>query len=222
MGKRKIVLSPNEIYHVYNRGVDKRNIFIDRYDIDRFLLSMNEFNTVDPVGSIYELSFIDSKAKSRKKDRLVDFIAFCLNPNHFHFILRQIAEDGISKLMHRLGGGYTWYFNNRQRRNGVLFQGKFKAAHVDSNEYLLHLSAYVNLNFKVHQLGGQAAKLVKSSFDEYLIGKHVKDNADFCDKRIILNQFQSPNDYKQFAQRAIKYTQDKREKENDFMNLLLE
>ena len=82
-------------------------------------------------------------------------------------------EESVSLFMKRLGGGYTWYFNNRHKRNGSLFQGSFKSILADKNEYLLHLSAYVNLNNRIHQRGGLTATLVRSSWDEYLNNKKV-------------------------------------------------
>ncbi len=78
-------------------------------------------------------------------------IAYCLNPNYFHFILEEILEKGIEKFMQKLGGGYPRYFNEKHHRTGALFQGKFKSVHIDSDEYLLHVSAYVNnLNICIH------------------------------------------------------------------------
>ena len=155
---RKTQFANGEFYHVYNRGVDKRSIFLDKWDFDRFLKSMEEFNAIDPIGSIYENSFIKEKPSQKK---LVNFIAYCLNTNHFHFLIRQASEQGIEKFMQRLGTGYTKYFNNRHKRNGILFQGVFKVVHVGSNNYLLHLSSYINLNFRVHKLGSEASKLTK-------------------------------------------------------------
>src|SRR3989344_6813463 len=112
-----------EFYHIYNRGVDKRNVFSDATDLDRFLKSTVEFNVVEPVGSLFELSFVkENKKKSNK--RLVDMVCYCLNPNHYHFILRQKIDGGISEYMKRLGG-YTKYFNIRYKRNGSLFQSVF-------------------------------------------------------------------------------------------------
>ena len=150
MSIRKVAFVENEFYHIYNRGVDKRTIFSDRNDLDRFFQSMQEFNTIEPIGSIFENSF--KKDDGSIKFPLVKFVAYCLNPNHFHFVLTPIEERGIEKFMHRLGTGYTKYFNEKHSRNGALFQGVFKANHINSNEYLLHASVYVNLNYKVHKL----------------------------------------------------------------------
>jgi len=134
-------------------------------------------------------------AKSKK---LVDYVAYCLNPNHYHFILKQLRDDGIIELMKKLGG-YSWYFNNRYKRVGPLFQGPFKAIRIESNDYLLHLSAYVNLNHRTHRLGGGVAKLSKSSWEEY-IDERVEN---VCVKDIILDQFKNRKEYKDFAGDAL-------------------
>src|SRR3989338_2208696 len=141
---RKVAFVENEFYHIYNRGVDKRPIFSDKHNSERFFQSMHAFNTINPIGSIFEKSF-NKKKKGKSDPPLVQFIAYSLNPNHFHFILTQLEERGIEKFMHRLGTGYTMYFNEKRGRSGSLFQGRFKANHINSNEYLLYASAYVNL-----------------------------------------------------------------------------
>ena len=216
---RKIKFVTNEFYHIYNRGVDKRNIFTDQYDLQRFLQSMDEFNTLNPIGSLYESSFLTPEIKTKRKlKRLVNFIAYCLNPNHYHFILQQAAENGISQFMHRQGGGYSWYFNKKYKRTGALFQGTFKARHIDSNEYLLRVSAYVNLNSKVHQLGGLAAKLSKSSLDEYATDL----KSGLCRKNIILDQFNSRKEYQSFALDVLPDLIERKRREKEFANILIE
>jgi len=128
---RKTPFVTGEYYHIYNRGVDKRVIFADEYDIQRFYDSLEEFNVLEPIGSIYENSFakkLKSPISKPKKGALISLVAHCANPNHFHLLLRQEVESGIEKLMQRMGG-YTKYFNNKNKRSGALFQGKFKSAH---------------------------------------------------------------------------------------------
>lgn len=209
---RDVVFANGEFYHVYNRGVDKRTIFSHARDVDRFFQGMEEFNAVEPIGSIFENSFrknklgnSTSKQSKQTKDSLVRFIAFCVNPNHYHFLLEQVVDGGISSFMKRLSGGYTKYFNERYHRTGVLFQGRFKAVHIDSNEYLLHLSAYINLNDQVHQLGNSTSKLTsklvksRSSWGEYV----GRNGENFCKKEIILKQFKNKNLYNTFAQDAL-------------------
>lgn len=202
---RKVPLVVGEFYHVFNRGTDKRDIFLDKADVDRFFKGMTEFNSVEPIGSIYEHSFPlnpqlgngVSKLGKENERKLVSFVSYCLNPNHYHFLLKQLEDRGIEKFMHRVGLGHAKYFNNRYKRTGVLFQGPFKAVHVESNEQLLHLSVYVSLNNK---LGNGVSKLSRSSWDEYITD--MKDG--FCDKDIIIGQFSSKKDYKVFAESSLK------------------
>ena len=193
---RKFTFTNNEYYHIYNRGVDKRTVFEDTEDLERFLLSLTDFNSPEAIGSIYGNSF---KKELVSEGLLVNIIAYCLNPNHFHLILEQTSDKGVEKFMQRLGTGYTMYFNNKYKRNGTLFQGRFKAKHINNNEYLIPLSVYVNLNNRIHQLGGSTSKLVdlvKNSWEEYT---NSDFHETFCKKDIILDQFKNKADYKKFA-----------------------
>ena len=218
---RKMKFVNGEYYHIFNRGTDKRIIFSEQSDLDRFFQGMIEFNTVEPIGSIYENSFRKKELGNRiskyykQQKKLVNFICYCLNPNHYHFILEQLNDKGIEKFMQRLGIGYTKYFNQKYERNGVLFQGAFKSIHINSNEYMLHLSAYVNLNNKVHKFEQLGNRISKSSWDEYMQNADI-DN--FCEKSIILNQFSSASEYKTFAEDSLKSIKERK----DMEKLLLE
>ncbi len=214
---RNISIATDEYYHVYNRGVDKRSIVEDQLDVLRFMQSIVEFNVVDPIGSIYEKNFSQKKSEGEVKlgslaskkpaeEVLVEFVAYCLNPNHFHFLLKQVADKGIEQFMQRLGTGYTKYFNHRHKRTGSLFQGTFKAIHVEEDEYLLHLSAYINLNNRVHHLSGDALLLHRSSWNEY-----VSDTEKpICVKDIVLERFTQNGEYEKYASEAATITIDGR------------
>lgn len=149
----------------------------------------------------------------------MNIIAYCLNPNHYHFILEQLVDGGISEFMKRIGG-YTLYFNNKNKRSGALFQGRFKAVHIDSNEYLLHVSSYVNLNDRVHQLGCSTPKLVdsRSSWGEY-IDKRING---ICEKSVILDQFKDDDEYKQFALASLELIMQRKLELKDLDRFLLE
>lgn len=191
---RDVPFVEGEYYHLYNRGVDKRIFFEDRTDLARFLKSIDEFNCVNPVGSL----FLNSFNKNRKKrGKLIEIICYCLNPNHFHFVVRQTEKNGISEFMKRLSGGYTQYFNARHKRSGVLFQGRFRSSHIDSNEYLLHVSAYVNLN---NRFKGVPHLISQSSWEEYL----GDDKFGICNPEIVLGQFRSVGEYKKFALSSLR------------------
>ena len=170
---------------------------MDTIDLNRFWEGMDLFNNKNILGSLERISSARKHGVSTnavENDRLVEFVAYCLNPNHYHFILKQIGERGIEKFMHKMGMGHSKYINMKHRRSGALFQGSFKAIHIDSNEYLLHLSAYVNLNGRIHGIH----PLSKSSWSEY-----VKGENGICKKQIILDQFKSPAEYKRFAEEAL-------------------
>lgn len=216
---RDIKFTNGEFYHIYNRGNNKRPIFQGFWDLQRFFQSMAEFNVRGPIGSIYANSFKKDllSSSATKPQRLVDLICYCLNHNHYHFLIKQLVNDGVREFMHKLGAGYTRYFNERYKLSGSLFQGRYKAIHVDSNDYLLHLSVYINLNNKIHKLGSPATKLSRSSWDEYV--EPAKNN-DFCKKDIILSQFQSISDYKEFADEALKTIRGRKDMEKSLELLL--
>jgi len=199
MRKHKFIVG--EYYHIYNRGVDKRNTFLDKYDLDRFLKSLIEFNSEEPIGSIYELKFGSPTTKSKK---LVSIIAYCVNSNHFHLLLTPLSEKGIEKFMHRIGG-YTRYFNEKYKRSGALFQGRFKSKHIPDNNYLLRLSAYINMNNR-DTLGSPTTKLSKSSLEEY-----IKNEKGICDTKIISEQFKDSKEYSEFVLEAWQDTLEKKE-----------
>lgn len=207
-----------ECYHIYNRGVEKRDIFSDQDDIDRFFLSMNEFNTIEAIGSIYQYSFNKNSRLRTPSPKLVEIVAYCLNPNHFHFILKQVSDKGIAKYMQRLIGGYTNFFNGKYDRTGGLFQGAFKSVHINTDAYFMHLSAYVNLNNRVHQLRTPSPKLVRSSWLEYV----SEGKGGVCVKDAVMSHFKDSEQYKKFAQYSIEETISKRTKEKEWKDLLLE
>ena len=202
---RKISFAEGEYYHIYNRGVDKRSIFEDSEDITRFLQCMKDFNTVDPTGGLYARSFVKKsllRGSTSKSKKLVEFVAYCLNQNHFHFILIPVVDGGIQKFMHRLGTGYTIFFNEKYKRSGSLFQGRYKAAHIDTDEYLVHLSIYVNLNNRAHKGLNKPwlEKLPFSSFEQYSSGK---GSGVVCDTSIVLGSFRSRSAYVAEAKKRV-------------------
>ncbi len=142
--ERKIKISIGEYYHIYNRGVEKRNIFQDINDQERFIkllrLTNGQKSLVFRSVQGLPLDTIDVG------DRLVAVIAYALMPNHFHLLVREIVDGGISIYMEKLLTAYAMYFNKKHSRVGPLFQGTYKAEHVDHDEYLKYLFAYIHLN----------------------------------------------------------------------------
>lgn len=113
-------------------------------DYRRFIRSMEEFNDTTPASNLYRANCLKSDFKQRKW--LVEVLCFCLMPNHYHLLLRQLIGGGITEFMRKMGTGYTNYFNLKHNRVGPLFQGKFKAVHISKEAHLLYLPHYIHLN----------------------------------------------------------------------------
>ena len=142
MAYHQTIFANQQIYHIFNRGVEKRTTFLDKRDYRRFLDSMDYYRIKNPTrfsfkkrSTLIENVTIDTP--------LVEILSFCLMPNHFHLLLRQIEEKGITNFISKLSNSYTRYFNVRHKRVGPLFQGTFKAVRVEDNKQLLHLSCYM-------------------------------------------------------------------------------
>ena len=143
---RNLVFAPDEYYHLYNRGTEKRKIFLDRADWDRFVKLLYLCNASESVQiSADRFTYAECFAHERGEP-LIAIGAYCLMPNHFHLLVREIEEGGISKFMQKLLTAYTMYFNTKYQRSGALFQGKFKAMHVASDRHLKYLYTYIHLN----------------------------------------------------------------------------
>ena len=139
----------NEIYHIYNRGVEKRLIFGSDKDRFRFVHNLYEMNDSSPVlnNGYWIARDIEVQLRyTKERDKLVEILAFCLMPNHYHLLLRQTQEKGIVRFMQKLGTAYTNYFNLRNERVGPLFQGRFKAVLIGEDGHLRHIYNYIHLN----------------------------------------------------------------------------
>ncbi len=151
---RKGSFAPGEFYHVYNRGTEKRIVFLDDADYERFLALMYVCNGTKYV----HLSNIERREQGEtllkkilskgvdRGDTLIDICVHCPMPNHFHMLLREKSDNGISKFMQKLTTAYTMYFNKKYERSGALFQGVFKSVHISEDTYLKYLPSYIHLN----------------------------------------------------------------------------
>lgn len=164
-------------YHIYNRGVEKRLIFLDKQDYGVFLSYLKEYLLPkDEKGLSQILADVNvawtEKEKALKLLRLNNFsneialFAYCLMPNHFHFLLKQSKANSIDKLMNSLGTRYTMYFNRKYKRVGGLYQDVYKAVLVQTDEQLIHLSCYIHKQSLSPQ--GDALQNQPSSYPEYI------------------------------------------------------
>jgi putative transposase len=129
----------NTYYHIYNRGVDKRTIFVDEQDYAVFAHLLKRYLGTEP----------ETDSSGREYVRLTDdiqLVAFCLMPSHFHLHVYQIEPEAITALMRAVATSYVRYFNKKYGRVGGLFQGIYKAKEIDSDEYMRHITRYIHLN----------------------------------------------------------------------------
>jgi len=140
MSTRKETFALGEFYHLYNRGTEKRKIFLDNQDYQHFLFLMYICNTTRNI---------DTRRIGEDFDRevlLVNMGAYCLMPNHFHILITEKNEGGISKFMLKLMTAYAMYFNKKYERSGKLCEGTFKSTHLNTDNYLKYLYTYIHLN----------------------------------------------------------------------------
>lgn len=137
------------IYHIVSRGYDKRDIFLDESYYKRFAESLLLFNTSEKI-TVREARKREAGAEDNEiePDPLTEVLAYTLMPNHFHLVLREIREGGISKFMQKLGTGYTRYFNERNNRTGLggLFQSRYQSVRIKTDDQLLNVFVYVLTN----------------------------------------------------------------------------
>jgi len=224
---RKQPLITGQYYHIYNRGVDKRDIFVDKNDIYRFIESVKEFNRVDKINSIANLrksnnSQIGPKALSGEK--IIEIIGYCFNPNHFHLIIKQSVDGGIAKFMQKLQSGYTSYFNIKNFRTGSLFQGTFKSQLIMNDDYFNKLIGYVNKNYLIHNIPENKNDLVFSGDYEYENNKFniISKN----EGQRILQIFGGDNKFKKHCNEIVSIVREERGKksllEDENLNVIIE
>jgi putative transposase len=205
MPGRLIPIATNEIYHVFNRGVASQPIFFGKRDYDRAVESFLYYKNINLSLKYSRFLSLPIKERSelleklaKEKNFLVEIISYCFMPNHFHFLLRQIRDDGIAKFIGNFTNSYTRYLNTRLERAGPLFTGKFKAVRIETQEQLLHVSRYIHLNpytsFVVKSIEG-LKDYPHSSFPEYL--NNAKSS--FYNRNIIISEFKNFKSYKQFV-----------------------
>ena len=146
MGNRTVQLIQGEFYHVYNRGTEKRVLFRDKTDYQRFLKLLYISNSVESINVRNILRKNSEPYTFERANQLVSIGAYCLMPNHFHIMLTPCVDGGVSMFMKKLGTGYSMYFNKRYNRTGTLFEATFKSKWIDDDVYFKYLYAYIHLN----------------------------------------------------------------------------
>lgn len=191
----------DQMWHVYNRGVDKGVIFTDEKDYTVFLsyLKVALSPELDDDDKSAAVSYLDVERLRRLNlHGDVELVSYCLLPNHFHLQLYQHSEDGISKLMRSIATGYSMYFNKRHERSGTLFQGRYKASHVKTDDYWTHLSRYIHMNALD---AGSSLERYKYSSYKYYVGE--VSCPPWVNPSKSISQFTSISDYRDFCHSYI-------------------
>ncbi|MBI3290368.1 transposase [Candidatus Microgenomates bacterium] len=194
MSNKQVSFANQEIYHAYNQGLEEKITFIDRKDLERFTQILDYYRLENPPARFSFRKRESSKANMPTEPwPLVQILAYCLMPNHFHLLAKQLKDSGVSIFLSKITNSYTKYFNYRYDRKGPLFAGTFKAAHVKNGELTL-VSRHIHLNPLLHHIIKDPRKLPYSSYPEYLGMKE-----GFCQKDEILKEFASPESYEKFV-----------------------
>jgi putative transposase len=197
------------IYHIYNRGVERRNIFLSTRDHERFIALLEYYRYTDIPRSFshYRTLSLSERASYYESMQVlpqrIDILAYCLMPNHFHILVRQQREGGILEAISNLSNGYAKYFNTKHKRVGPLFQGPFKAVLIETDEQLVHVSRYIHLNPVVGGVIDEAelAKYPWSSLPVYL----GEQRSPWVDTKPVLSHFHGNQEYNQFVNDQITY-----------------
>lgn len=205
MPARKLPLVTKELYHILNRGTGSIPIFKVKYDYQKFIQTFCYYQNAAPPVRLSQINrlLIGERNKLLKKPKeqknfLVEIIAYCLMPNHYHFVLKQLKDGGIFNFIRLFTNSYSRYFNTKYKRKGGLFEGRFKAVRIKTDSQLLHLSRYVHLNLYSSFLVKDIKNLLKypfSSLPEYI----GSSKTNICNKEIVLGQFSNLKEYKKFV-----------------------
>lgn len=207
---RKTVFAEREYYHLYARGNNKQELFQNAPEFARllFLLLHGQaripiYNTkrfIDNFVSTRSFGFTKKLEKQIIDNREVELAGFALMPNHFHAIVGEVEEGGISRYMHRVLTGYAMYYNARRDRSGHVFQGPFGATHITTNEQLLYTSAYVHLNpIELPKYRRSVVNFPWSSYQDYVVENRW---GDLLFSGVILEQFENVREYKRSVEHS--------------------
>lgn len=153
MPPRKQVLASGETYHILNRGVASSPIFTSEREYRRFIELVDYYRFENSNISYSNLKKLQKEAYINylnnlkdENNKRIEIYAYCLMPNHFHFLVKQVKERGIKNTFSNIQNGYARYFNIKNKRVGPLFQSRFRAVRIESDDIFLHVSRYIHLN----------------------------------------------------------------------------
>jgi len=193
---RTTPLVTSHIYHVFNRGVNKADIYFEDSDYVRFRKVLDYYQSIDkPLRPFSHFSQVANSDPVSEQPRKVSIFAYCLMPNHFHLLLKQFSDGGITWFMQHLSNSYSHYIHTKYKRTGPLFEGRFKNVLVESDEQFLHVLRYIHLNPLVSGLVNDLRKYNHSSYSVYI----GLDTDNFCETKLGLSFFKTRKGFEKFV-----------------------
>lgn len=206
----RAIIAPGEHYHIFNRGINKQAVFLDKTDYARMVCILMLAQSSDPLYNIgrHAHAFLKNKKLNMKKrnlesvleNRIVEVVVFTIMPNHFHIIIKELTEGGIALYAQKIEIAYTKYFNTKYRRSGYLFQGPYQSVHIEDNDQLLHLSAYIHRNTReLKEWKNKEHLYLWSSYWDF-----IQENrwGELLKSEIISEQFKNADEYFDFVKNS--------------------
>ena len=210
MPRRLTPLVTGQVYHVYNRGIDHRPTFTDKSEHKRAMALIDYYRFIETPVKFSKLHSLHHEIRNDilttmkdKGPKHIDILSYCLMPNHFHFLVRQTGEKGISKFLSIFQNSYTRYYNTKNERDGAIFLNQFKAVLIETDEQLIHVSRYIHLN--------PTTSYVVKDFDSLLdypwssLFEYLNNKPEVCEIETIMGIFGTPANYKKFLEEQVEY-----------------
>lgn len=203
MPARIIPIVTDEVYHVFNRGINHQPTFTSKREFERAVLTIKFYQVAKPPARLSKVLQLPKELKEDilksldEAEKLVEIISFCFMPNHFHFLLKQKKDGGIAKFVGNFQNSYTRYRNTKNESDGSIFLTQFKAIRIITDEQLIHVSRYIHLNPYTGYVVKSLAELKQypwSSFKYFLSGRK-----EFINPDLVMGMFKDNKAYEQFV-----------------------
>ncbi|OGH42464.1 MAG: hypothetical protein A3H79_04370 [Candidatus Levybacteria bacterium RIFCSPLOWO2_02_FULL_36_8b] len=211
MSYRKEPFVVSQIYHIFNRSIARQPIFLGNSYYQRAMEVMEFYSYTNPPLRFSHYNRLPLKSKldfmnelKKKHQGQIEMFAFCLMPNHVHFLIREIIENGIRIFMSNLQNSYAKYFNLRTKRDGSLFKTMFKGVRIETDEQFLHVARYIHINPLTAYILKNISQLEEYEWSSYPVYLN-KSKSDIINTNTLLSFFPSTEKFIDFAKDQINY-----------------
>ena len=210
MSYRRTPIVTGEVYHTFNRSIARQPFFLNVRGYSRAIELINFYSYVQPSLRFSHYNRLPLKEKAdflkdlkNKGRKQIQLFAFCLMPNHIHFLMKELEKNGISRFMSNFQNSYAKYFNLKNDRTGSLFQSMFKAVRIESDEQLIHVCRYIHLNPLTSYIIKDFDVLENYPWSSY--SEYFKENSDLVDTSLISGFFPSIKEFEKFTSDQVDY-----------------